>query len=437
MPPFNILYVHSHDTGRYIQPYGYAVPTPQLQQLAESGTLFRRTFCAAPTCSPSRAALLSGQSPHSAGILGLAHRGFRMDNYDQHLVRFLKKAGYHTALCGVQHEAKDGQTIGYDQVLTPPKREQWCDAGVAFLESKPQEPFFFSMGFFETHREFPEADPRDDARYCQPPNPLPDTPGIRQDMAAFKTSARKLDDQVGRILDALEKSGLAENTLVISTTDHGLAFPAMKCALTDHGMGVSFILRGPKTGPASIFNGGKTCEAMISHIDLFPTLCELLNLDKPNWLQGKSFMPVIRGEVAEVNDEIFGEVTYHAAYEPQRAVRTQRYKYIRRLGDGPDVVLPNCDNSPSKTHWFEHGWKDRPTPREQLFDLVYDPNEARNLVNNPVHEATLTDMRHRLDAWMKRTRDPLLNDIQPVPHELQASDPQGYSPGEGVKTLQP
>ncbi len=437
MQPINILYVHSHDTGRYIEPYGYAVPTPRLQQLAQQGTIFRRAFCAGPTCSPSRAALLSGQSPHSAGILGLAHLGFRMNDYSQHLVQVLKKHGYHTAKCGIQHEARDGQTIGYDQVLAAPTRDEWPDAAAAFLASPPSKPFFLSMGFFETHRPFPEPDPRDDARYCQVPNPLPDTPQVRQDMAAYMTSARILDQKIGRVLDALDNAGLAQNTLVIYTTDHGVAFPAMKCSLTDHGMGVSLILRGPAAGPAAAFNGGKVCDAMISHIDVFPTLCELLQIQPPDWLQGRSFMPVIRGEVPEINEEIFSEVTYHAAYEPKRAVRTGRYKYIRKFGSGPDVVLPNCDDSLSKTTWTDLGWKDHPVPREQLYDLMFDPNEARNLVEDRASGATLSMMRRRLDDWMRRTNDPLLNDVQPVPHELRTANPLSYSPSKDVMTLMP
>jgi N-sulfoglucosamine sulfohydrolase len=93
----NILYIHSHDTGRYIQPYGHNIPTPHIQKMAEEGVLFRKAFCAAPTCSPSRAALLTGQSAHSSGMLGLAHRGFSLNDYDQHLANYLKKQGYETA----------------------------------------------------------------------------------------------------------------------------------------------------------------------------------------------------------------------------------------------------------------------------------------------------------------------------------------------------
>ena len=89
----NILYIHSHDTGRYVQPYGHAIPTPHIQRLAEEGVLFRKAFCAAPTCSPSRASLLTGQCPHSNGMLGLAHRGFSMTDYKRHVAHTLRAAG--------------------------------------------------------------------------------------------------------------------------------------------------------------------------------------------------------------------------------------------------------------------------------------------------------------------------------------------------------
>ena len=90
MPKPNILYIHSHDSGRYLQPYGYDIPTPNLQRLAEQGVLFRRAYCAAPTCSPSRAALLTGQSPHNAGMLGLANRHFILSDFRQHIIHTLR-----------------------------------------------------------------------------------------------------------------------------------------------------------------------------------------------------------------------------------------------------------------------------------------------------------------------------------------------------------
>ncbi len=424
----NILYLHSHDTGRYVQPYGRAIPTPNLQRLAEEGVLFRQAFSAAPTCSPSRAALLTGQSPHRSGMLGLAHRGFRLNDYEQHLVHTLRRAGYASTLVGMQHVARDPSWIGYDHILATPDRNAASVAptAAAFLASAPAEPFFLDVGFFETHRDFPEPGAAEDARYLRPPAPLPDTPETRADMAAYQASARLLDAGIGAVLKALDGAGLAENTLVICTTDHGLAFPAMKSTLTDHGTGVMLLMRGPRG-----FSGGRVIDAMVSQVDLFPTLCEILGVDPPPWLQGTSMMPLIREEREQIDDAIFAEVTYHAAYEPQRAVRTERWKYIRRFGDRELPVLPNIDNSPSKDLWLRHGGRQRPIAREQLYDLVFDPNEAHNLVAHAETAETLTTLRRRLDEWMRETDDPLLHGPVPPPPGVDLlHDPDGLSPEE-------
>ncbi len=115
----NVLYLHSHDTGRYLQPYGHACQTPNLQRLAEAGVLFRNAFSAAPTCSPSRAALLTGQSPHSAGMLGLAHRGFRLRDPSQHIAHVLTNHGFASTLVGMQHVTDgDPRETGYGEVLS-------------------------------------------------------------------------------------------------------------------------------------------------------------------------------------------------------------------------------------------------------------------------------------------------------------------------------
>ena len=425
----NILYLHSHDTGRYIQPYGYAVPTPNLQALAEQGVLFRQAFNGAPTCSPSRACLLTGQWAHCNGMIGLAHRGFRLNDYSHHLVHTLRKADYTSTLVGTQHvaPADEKEIIGYDQILptAKPKGRGVAEAAVAFLDGRPQEPFFLAVGFSETHREFMEPGPDDDARYTRPPAPLPDTPDTRYDMAAFNTTARELDACMGQVLDALEANGLADNTLVICTTDHGIAFPGMKCNLTDHGIGVMLLMRGPGG-----FVGGRVVDAMVSHIDLFPTLCELLDIEAPDWVQGKSIMPVMRGEAQEVNDAIYADVTYHAAYEPQRCIRTKRCKYIRRFDGRTRPVLPNCDGSPSKNVWLEAGWANKAPAEEALFDLALDPNEAHNLVGDPDYAQVLEDLRERLHAWMVETDDPLLQGPVPAPKGARINDPDGLSPRE-------
>jgi N-sulfoglucosamine sulfohydrolase len=435
--PNNIVYLHSHDTGRWIQPYGAPVPTPNLARLAAEGVLFRNAFSAAPTCSPSRAALLTGQSPHASGMTGLAHRGFSLNDYRQHMLHtFRQGAGYRSALIGVQHVARSAEAIGYDRVVptASSRAVHVAPRAVEYLtnEAPRNQPFYLEIGFQETHRTFPPPGPREDPRFTAPPVTVPDTPRTRLDMASFKASARLLDDAYGQVLDALERSGLAGNTLVICTTDHGIAFPDMKCHLTDHGIGVLLILRGPGG-----FSGGKVSDAMVSHLDLFPTLCDVAGVDKPRWLEGSSLMPLVRGTSEQIREELFAEVSYHAAYEPKRAVRTRRWKYIRNFGGRTRPVLPNCDDGPSKTEWLEAGWASRPVQPDELYDLVFDPQERRNLAADPAFRRPLDEMRARLEAWMKRTGDPLLAGPVKAPAGARVNDPDGVSPQEPVRNAIP
>src|SRR3954451_3525071 len=393
----NIVYLHSHDTGRYVEPYGHPVPTPNTQRLAEQGLLFRQAFCGAPNCSGSRACLLTGQWTHSNGMVGLAHRGFELKDYSHHVVHTLRQAGYWSGLIGEQHLSVDPEVLGYDELIgiDTNKVDSVAPAALELLGSAPPRPFFLSVGFFETHREFFEPSSVRDALYSLPPANLPDTPQTRRDMAAFKASARSLDQGIGAVLKALDEHDLADDTLVLLTTDHGLAFPGAKATLTDRGIGVMLILRGPGG-----FHGGRVSDALVSQVDLFPTICELAGIAPPERLQGTSMLPLLRRETDEVNDAIFAELTYHAAYEPMRAIRTGRWKYIRRFGDRLRPVLPNTDDSPTKDLLMRAGWGERELPREELYDLKFDSVEAANLAQAPRCSDVRDELAARLDRWM-------------------------------------
>jgi arylsulfatase A-like enzyme len=185
------------------------------------------------------------------------------------------------------------------------------------------------------------------------------------------------------------------------------------------------IMRGPGG-----FSGGKVLDAMVSQIDLFPTICDLLSIEPPAWLQGTSFMPLIRGETGEIRDALFAECTFHAAYEPQRAIRTKRWKYIRRFGDRQAPVLANCDDSLSKDVWMEYGWRERSIAPEQLYDLIFDPNEMCNLADDPSAASIVQEMRGRLEDWMRNTNDPLLYGPVLPPPGVELNDPGQLSPSE-------
>ncbi len=427
----NVLYLHSHDTGRYVQPYGYPVPTPNIQHMADQGVLFRQAFCAAPVCSGSRAALLTGQCTHATGMLGLAHRGYRLHHPERHIVNVLRNAGYWTSLVGEQHVSADPGDLGYDHVvdLDSTRVSEVAPAATKLIAMRAQEhaPFFLSVGFFETHREFFEPSSIRDVLYSRPPENVPDNAQTRRDMASFRASARALDQGVGTVLNALEENGLADDTLVFLTTDHGLAFPDAKCTMYDRGIGVMLLMRGPGG-----FERGRVSDALVSHLDLYPTICDLVGLERPPWLEGASLLPLVRGDVAEVHEEIFAEVTYHAAYEPQRAVRTNRYKYMRRYDDQhPGRVLANLDDSLTKDVLLAAGWADVVPPWEALFDLWLDPSEGNNRMDDQTLAGVAEDLRGRLHDWMVRTGDPLIHG--PVPpregtfvntvDQVSASDP--------------
>jgi N-sulfoglucosamine sulfohydrolase len=421
----NVLYLHSHDTGRFVQPYGHQVPTPNIQRLADQGLLFRKAFCAAPTCSGSRSALLTGQFPHTNGMMGLAHRGFELYDYSHHLVHTLREAGYWSGLVGEQHLSRDPAVLGYDHVaeIDTTHVERVVPATVELFSSAPPQPFFLSVGFFETHREYFEPTSVRDALYSLPPDNLPDTPEIRRDIASYTASARSLDQGVGSVLNALDEHDLADDTLVILTTDHGLAFPGAKGTLYDRGIGVLLIMRGPGG-----FHGGRVVDGLVSQVDLFPTICELAAIEAPERLQGTSLLPLIRREADEVNDAVFAELTYHAAYEPLRAVRTARWKYIRRFGDRLRPVLPNTDDSPTKDLLLQSGWGERELPREELYDLRFDPAEAANLAE--ARPEVRRELARQLEDWMRRTADPLLEGPVPAPDGAELNSPDQVSPAE-------
>jgi N-sulfoglucosamine sulfohydrolase len=308
-------------------------------------------------------------------------------------------------------------------------------AAVKVLRAGIPEPWFLSVGFFETHRSWFEPTSVRDSLYSLPPANLPDTPLVREDLAAFKASARSLDQGVGRVLNALHAAGIVDNTLIVFTTDHGLAFPGAKGTLYDRGTGVMLVMRGPGG-----FLGGKVIDELVSQIDLYPTICELAGIDTPDFAQGCSLLPMMRGEVPSVRDAVFTELTYHAAYDPQRAVRTQRWKYIRFFDDYDRPVLPNVDDSPSKDVFVEAGWGERQVPREQLYDMVLDPEEGNNLAGDPAFEQVRIELAERLERQMRETNDPLLDGPVAAPSgvrlnrqdQLSADEPT-YTPApEGV-----
>jgi arylsulfatase A-like enzyme len=430
MPP-NVVIVITHDTGRHLGAYGRRVATPNLDRLASEGVLFERAFCTAPQCSPSRASLLTGLVPHRHGLIGLAHRGFRLhpDALRRTLPRLLAEAGYRTHLFGFQHEAADPRDLGYQWVVQPPSsgsRPHLCrdvaPAAADFLANGPTEPFFAMVGFEETHRPFEPTDtPLGDVAV---PAFLPDTPIVRRDVADLEGAVCQVDAAIGLLLAALDRSGLADRTLFVYTTDHGIAFPGAKGTLLDPGVEIALIARG-----SGGFDGGRRLPGLVSNVDLSPTILELCGLTPPAEGDGVSLLPMVAGDAREVRQEVFAELTYHTAYDPMRGIRTSHHKYIRSFADRPLHLPAHVDASPTKDLLRDRGFFEPRRPPELLFDLARDPLERTDLADDPAHASVRDALRGRLDRWMRATNDPLLAGEVAAPAGATLTPVDSYDPG--------
>lgn len=416
----NIVVFVSHDTGRHISPYGIqTVKTPNAERLAEEGVLFTNSFCTAPGCCPSRAGLFSGRSPHAVGMLGQtgAWAGFRFCSEATHAAAHFKTLGYETMLLGLAHEVAGAGCpdsyfggIGFD-ILRHSSRLFAKDLRTKMSKvlddrDAAEKPFYLQIGTQETHTAYLRdgVEPFDELGVTIPDSPaLCDGPGTRQQFAELQGSVNRLDEGLGHVMDVLEERGLAGNTLLVFTSDHGLPMPREKTALYDRGIGVFLLMRYP-----GVFPEGLRSDALVSNIDVLPTLMEAAGGVAPDEMEGRSFYPLLTGGTHRPREMLFAEKTFHTSYDPIRCVRTKRHKYIFNFESvraenycldiyNKPVLLENLDSLPKTPDRFD-----------EMYDLEADPGETNNLAEDPEQQ----DLRHRLASamvsWMAETGDPLL-----------------------------
>jgi len=400
---------------------------------AKESVVFRNMFCASPTCSPSRGAFMTSQYAHCNGLIGLSQRGHDISVSEHHMANYWKQQGFYTVLAGVQHEkgfwrpfeagVQAGKELGYqdnlsasdDFVKNDTDLLEWDykNAGnVAdfLLAYNKKQPFFISYGTHATHRVYPELETGDEElynpNYVMVPDDVVNTPENRKDTAKLHKSLAAYDRCFGHVIQGLKDSGLYENTIVIYTTDHGLANPYAKCGLRDSGMAVSFIMRVPGYTESQ----GQVYEGLLSHIDVFPTLCRLTGTRIPDFMQGIDFSGVFTGDKMTARNEVYAEVNFHASYEPQRCIRTNRYKLIQYFDpDWNRYNLANCDDSVIKEVLMEHGILARKKEAVQLYDLLFDPGEKENLNENPAYDKIKQELNQKLGQWMTSTADHVLS----------------------------
>jgi len=405
----NVLVFVTHDTGRHLGCYGIReVCSPNIDRMAGQGVRFDRFFAAAAMCSPSRAAMFSGLHPQTNGVMGLVHAPWwwRYREDARHIAHYFRDAGYHTVAAGIVHEALDIMgTLGFDQHIAGNQASHLTRHVPEKLRSlaESEKPFYLQIGSFQTHSPYDAdgAKPDSERGVYVPPHYVRNAESERR-FADFQGSIRHADCAVGAILDALEETGLADNTIAVFTVDHGIAFPRSKATLYDPGIGTALVMRWPAGGVV----GGRVCSHLLSNVDLTPTLLELAGVEVPNGLHGASFASVCRDEHAgPVRDAIFAEHTHPSVRPDTRCVRTDRWKMIRNFFPSRRILVPV-----DLTGRLKEGKGPRNTTKfVELYNLESDPMESYNLAKYAVHAETLRDLSRRLMQHMQAVSDPILD----------------------------
>jgi len=403
----NILLITVHDLGTRLGCYGAAtVPSPRLDKFAADGVRFEHHYATAPYCSPSRGSIITGQYPHVTGLMGLVNLGWQWPPENHTLAKRLGAAGYQTYLFGLQHETEEDQVerLGFQHV-TDRKASKTAQSVTPLVEDfltrwDGDRPFYARVGFNEVHRTFDRYAPEDPAKVSLPPH-IEDTPGARQDVAMYDGCIREMDQHVGRILDALDRAGLRQNTLVVFTNDHGSPMPGAKATLYDPGIHTTLLLRWP--GPLP---GGSTVPELISNVDLCPTLLEAAGVSAPDNIQGRSFLPLLTGGQYTPRDVIFAEKNT-TPIDVKRCIRTTRFKYIRNYHRGPRLML-SADTESSLTR--RDMGNDHLAPRApvELYDLESDPLERSNRAGDAEYAGREGQLAAILQQIQEETDDPIL-----------------------------
>jgi len=413
----NIILFITHDQGQFLGCYDTpqtpnSLHTPNLDNLAKGGIRFTNYFCTAPQCSPSRGSIQTSLYPHQNGLMGLVNRGWSLPSSNKTIPIYLREAGYSTHLIGLQHEARDVKTLGYDYFSKRMKDYRYDTNRMfreyeSFLENhrNDEKPFYLNIGTIEIHRPFIIWSQVNDSDLVKVPPFLPDNDKIRKDLSLFYGIINPLDRTIGKLIEVLGETGLREDTLFIFTTDHGSPFPRAKCTLYDPGIKTLLIMNWPKS---HLYHNGSVIEQMISNIDLLPTLLDITGGETPPGIEGKSFLPILENPKLSFRQNIFTEKTYHEIYDPIRSVRTSKYKYIRNFEKYRRSYQIPLDIERGLSGQYVKDKIEIERSEEELYDLKNDPNEANNLINNPTYENILFELKQKLLEWMIETNDPIL-----------------------------
>jgi len=403
----------STDAGCYGNP---AIKTPGLDALAAAGTRFTHAFCTTASCSASRSVILSGQYNHANGQYGHQHSYHHFSSFQEvkSMPVLLAERGYRTASAGKYHVAPE-EVYHFEEYLNGPSPAQMADKCRDLIAADSDKPFFLYFCTTEPHRPFKRegSDTFDPADVIVPPY-LPDTPECRGELAKYYGSVQRADAGLVRLIEILKETGHWTDTLVIYVSDNGIAFPGAKTTLYEPGMRLPCVVRNPRAAKV-----GVVTDAMVTWADLLPTVLEFAGAPaKGLLLHGRSFLPVLETEHPQGWDEIYASHTFHeiTMYYPMKVVRGRKYKLIWNIAHGLDypfasdlfasatwqgVLASGSDTyAKRKIDAYLH------RPKFELYDLESDPDEVVNLADSPERAEVLAELKEKIKAFQKRTKDP-------------------------------
>ncbi len=425
------------------------VSTPAFDRVAREGALFTHSFTAAPSCTPSRSAILTGQAIwrlEEAGML----MGTLPPKFDV-FPRLLEEAGYDIGYTGKGWSPGDYQATGrveypigpaynerqYESVPDGIRNIDYAANFEQFLEERQGDrPFFFWFGASEPHRRYDKGaglrKGKTTANVAVPAF-LPDTEEIRSDILDYYVEIEWFDSHLGRMIQALDNAGELDNTLIVVTSDNGMPFPRAKTTLYDWGTRMPLAIRWPGRGA-----GGPVVDDFVSHTDFAPTFLQAAGVTIPASMTGRSLAPLLAsgdsGQVEPERDRAFTAIERHTwcrpngALYPSRAIRTREFLYIRNYtpdrwpaGDpdfdaAPQGFYGDIDRCPTKTFMmepenrkqfpreFELGFGKRPA--EELYEIATDPAQVNNLAADPAHAEVKERLSADLDEHLVTTQDP-------------------------------
>jgi N-sulfoglucosamine sulfohydrolase len=473
----NVILFVTDDMGPDAGCYGNTViKTPHLDALAKDGIRMTSAFCTTASCSASRSVILTGMYNHANAQYGHEHSYHHFRTFDniRSLPVRLTEAGYRTARIGKLHVGPE-EVYKFGQALPGNARSpvEMAENCRELIEAKSDQPFFLYFCTADPHRsgggerrdgekgenggKERKADPFGNRAQGYPgiteveydpkevivPPFLPDTKACREELAEYYQSVSRIDQGLGRLVKILKESGHYDDTLLIFTSDHGIAFPGAKTNLYEPGMKVPMVVRGQRSGVRGQESverkQGTDCDAMVCHADLTPTILDyagVLEKDrKPQTapgkakgakpqalsqgLQGKSFLPALRDPEAKGFDEVYASHTFHeiTMYYPMKVVRTRTHKLIWNIAH--PLPFPFASDLWEASTWqdvYQHGpnttYGKRTVkayihrPQFELYDLAADPDEVKNLAADPAHKALLEELQGKIKAFQKRTNDP-------------------------------